>query len=108
MIRLPPRAARTDTLFPDTTSFRPAPATPAMITKISIAPPFLPDTPSSWRAGSNARYPSFRPTQTRLITHPQFSLIAAPAIFPHGRGLHSHEDRHGRQDRKSTRLNSSH
>src|SRR3546814_16449031 len=71
-----------------------APATAAMITKISIAPPFLPDTPSSWRAGSNARYPSFRPTQTRLITHPQFSLIAAPAIFPPGRGLHSHEDRH--------------
>src|SRR3546814_19364446 len=74
-----------------------APATAAMITKISIAPPFLPDTPSSWRAGSNARFPSFRPTQTRLIPPPQFSFIAAPAFFPHHHGFISHWDRHCRQ-----------
>src|SRR3546814_15405810 len=98
MIRRPPRSTRTDTLFPYTTLCR-----------------------SAWKrwgseqVASNfllANEPRVRPLPYARYMNYWKQTIDDDARFLHFVGTHRYSDneyrRHSRQDRKSTRLNSSH
>src|SRR3546814_19930359 len=109
MLRLPPRSTRTDTLFPYTTLFRSiGPVDSVPVKPISQLKPIRPTTP----------HPSPRQPKPRNA----FALVASAAangiMVTHGAQIPRRfmyegvdaiiENGVAREDRKSTRLNSSH
>src|SRR3546814_16072161 len=100
MIRRPPKSSRTDTLFPYTTLFRSSGvcsrsqplSTPGILSAKNSAIASTPDTPSTHGEGHLQRLRQVQPAEE-----------AGQADAEHGQ-----VDPDARQDRKSTRLNSSH
>src|SRR3546814_17665441 len=106
MLRGPPRFTRTDTLFPDTTVFRSA------WRGNCEEPSFM--APISWPQSHRDSWPSFRKfavlgrRRSRLAGGPRRGLSSQHKQKDNNRKQSEQQGEPVEEDRKSTRLNSSH